>query len=44
MNYISDQTKEEFPELKASLLRYKNNPSMKRYAADELKEKRRAKR
>jgi hypothetical protein len=44
---FSDQTKEElllllkeYPELKASLQRYKDNPDMKKYTADELKEKR----
>ncbi|SOC38570.1 hypothetical protein [Ureibacillus acetophenoni] len=35
---------EEYTELKESLSRYLNNPSMKRYSATELKDKRHAKR
>lgn len=35
---------EEYPELKSSLQRYIDNPNMKKYTANELKEKRIAKR
>ncbi|WP_373233406.1 hypothetical protein [Cohnella sp.] len=35
---------EEYPELKASLQRYLDNPDMKGYTASELKEKRRGRR
>jgi hypothetical protein len=35
---------EEYPELKASLSRYLDNPDMKRYSGSELKSKRNAKR
>ncbi|WML52277.1 hypothetical protein RCG17_23545 [Neobacillus sp. PS3-12] len=35
---------EEYPELKASLSRYKDNPDMKRYSGSELKSKRNEKR
>jgi hypothetical protein len=39
-NIDIEQEIEEYPELKASLQRYKDNPDMKKYTADELKEKR----
>lgn len=35
---------EEYPELKESLQRYKNNPNMKKYTAKELREQRYEKR
>lgn len=35
---------EEYPELKASLSRYQDNPEMKRYSGSELKSKRNEKR
>jgi hypothetical protein len=35
---------EEYPELKASLSRYLDNPNMKRYSGSELKSKRNEKR
>jgi hypothetical protein len=46
---FSDQTKEEllllleeYPELKGSLQRYEDDPNMKKYTVNELKEKRSA--
>jgi hypothetical protein len=42
-NNLADEI-EEYPELKASLERYLNNPEMKRYKNSELKEMRHARR
>jgi len=43
-NIDIDQEIEEYPELKASLKRYVDHPNMGKFSANELKEKRIAKR